>query len=172
VAIWDELSDSQREMFKLGDDAVARLESIEPLETWYQTGMACEGLQQAALVYAGANSTSNTKYRKAWLELGKHLPRLVALDKGERSHAIWLAQNWPTVEAWLAVQASNVRRRLNHPRSVRRKYESSQIPPPPDGQEKEPTARVKMQDQITKLTEERGPQFEDLWHHAAWDVGG
>ena len=76
------------------------------------------------------------------------------IDKGNRSHAIWMVSNWEAVSAWLAIQPVNVRLDLNHPRSVRRKYDAAHKPPPPQDATKQPTTRIKSHDQITKLTED------------------
>lgn len=108
--------------------------------------------------YARTNTTSNRAYRDAWASLAEHVP-LSGIDKAARSHAIWMVANWEVVSPWLATLPVNQRLDLNNPRSVHRKYDFTHRPPPPPPDDmKVSTTRIKLQDQITKLTEELNAQ--------------
>ncbi len=156
--IWSTLTDEQRQKLELGNEAYRVLRRGETIERWHQVGVGCQQLQQAAMDYARSNSISNRAYRDAWASLAEHVPDLRDIDKAARSHAIWMTENWEALSRWLAIQPVNIRLALNHPRSVRRKYEAATRPPPPPDASKEPTTRIRMQDQITKLTEELDAQ--------------
>ena len=52
------------------------------------------------------------------------------MDAADRTNAIWVVVNWEPVSNWLRQQPVNIRLSLNHPRSVRRKYEAATKPPP------------------------------------------
>jgi hypothetical protein len=157
--IWSGLTDEQREKLELGNEAMRVLKRGETIERWYQIGVGCQELQQAALTYARTNETSGRVYRGAWASLADHVPDLRNIEKAARSHAIWMVTNWEVVSPWLATLPVNQRLDLNHPRSVHRKYDFTHRPPPPPSDEpKEPTTRIKLQDQITKLTEELDAQ--------------
>jgi hypothetical protein len=154
--VWSGLTDEQRAKLELGNEAYRRLKRGESIERWSEVGIALVELQRAAMAYGRTNSTSNRAYREAWADLVKHVPDLRDIDAGARSHAVWMVNNWPVVKPWLDTLPVNVRLDLNHPRSVRRKYDTTHKPPAPDGEdgEEHPSARLKLQDQIVRLTEE------------------
>lgn len=156
--IWSVLTDEQCAKLELGNEAYRVLKRGETIERWYQVGVGCQQLQQAAMDYARTNSTSNRAYRDAWASLAEHVPDLRDIDKAARSHAIWMTENWEAVSRWLATQPVNVRLALNHPRSVHRKFDAAHKPPPPPDETKAPSTRVKLQDQIVQLTEQLAAQ--------------
>src|SRR5262249_40815808 len=112
-----------------GNECFRILKKGETLDRWYHTGIGCHELQSAALRLAGTNNTANRAYREAWKALADHVPDLRDMDAAARSNAVWLVLNWDTISAWLKRQPVNVRLSLNHPRSVKRKYEAATRPP-------------------------------------------
>jgi hypothetical protein len=68
--------------------------------------------------------------------LAQRAPRLAKLDKATRSHAMWLAANWegsergPGAEQWHAELPDHVRRLINHPATVHRRYDKDWPAPP------------------------------------------
>jgi hypothetical protein len=68
--------------------------------------------------------------------LAQRAPRLAKLDKATRSHAMWLAANWegsergPGAELWHAELPDHVRRLINHPATVHRRYDKDWPAPP------------------------------------------
>lgn len=149
---WDSLSEESRHRLTEGDEALRWLQRHETIERWLTVGIAATELQQAAMKLAGTNDPKGRGYTEAWSDLSQHVPHLRGLDKGERSHACWLAAHWDAVDAWLKVQASNVRYSLNHPRSVRRKYEAAHKPPGEAATGK--AARLQGQDAMIQLQAE------------------
>jgi hypothetical protein len=148
---WDALSPERRETLEAGNRAYGTLKRGESIDHWYAVGLGCRELQQAALSSAGTNQTRGRAYRDAWVNLSDHVPHLRDIDKGARSHAIWLASNWTVVTAWLSSLPVNQRLNLNHPRSLHRQFDARHRPP---SQPQKPSARVKLQDQIVHLTEQ------------------
>ena len=156
--IWSALSDQQRQRLELGNEAYRVLKRGETIERWYQVGVGCQELQQAALDYGRSNNTNNRAYREAWASLAAHVPDLRDIDKSARSHAIWMTENWEALSRWLATLPVNQRLDLNHPRSIHRKFDAAHKPPPPPDETKAPSTRVKTQDQIVQLTEQLDAQ--------------
>jgi hypothetical protein len=150
--IWDTLTSEQRAKLETGNDAYRVLKRGETIDRWYEAGVACRELQQAALGYAKTNQTTGRAYREAWNGLAEHVPDLRDMDKGARSHAIWMVDNWEAVSTWLSTLSSNQRLDLNHPRSVHRKYDAARKLPPPPNAVEQPSARIKLQDQLVELT--------------------
>ena len=56
---------------------------------------------------------------------GSRVPDLEELDKASKSHAVWLAKNLAAVEKWRETLWFNLRDTLNHPSSIKRRYEAT-----------------------------------------------
>jgi hypothetical protein len=149
---WHELSVEQRSLLELGDESMRVLKRGETIERWLNVGLAVRELQRLAMEYARVNDPVGPAYRACWEGLSRHTPHLQEMDKANRSHALWMANHWDEVKPWLDTLAVNVRLELNHPRAVRRRFEAAHKVP--DGTDKEPATRVRLQDTIVKLTEE------------------
>jgi hypothetical protein len=147
---WSQLTEEQRGCLELGNESMRVLKRGETIERWLNVGLAVRELQRLAMEYAQTKEPVGPAYRACWEALSRHTPHLADMDKTNRSHALWMANNWDDVKRWLDTLAVNVRLELNHPRAVRRRYES----PHKDEKDQEPTTRIKLQDQIVRLTEE------------------
>src|SRR5689334_8050040 len=155
VDVWSTLTDEQRQRIETGNVTYRRIKSGETLERWYEIALGVDEIQRVALSWSNSASTNSRAYQQAWRDLVEHAPEYDQMDKGERSHCVWLVAHWDSVFNWWKKQPVNVRLSLNHPRSVRRRYEDSLKPPPnpgdTNGSKEKP--RIKMQDRIADLQE-------------------
>jgi hypothetical protein len=126
---WDELLDNEREAATLGEAAVRQLKKHESIDRWHDAGKALVTLQTAAMRLAHTNQPQGPRYRAKWQELSDHVPHLRDLDKGSRSDACWLANEWEAVNAWLQTLVYPERWRLNHPTSIHRRWKATHAAP-------------------------------------------
>jgi hypothetical protein len=160
MEIWEALSDEERRMIEEGEAAMTVLCRHEAIEQWYRAGLGWITMQQAAMHCANTNKPTGRGYNAAWDALSNRNPQLRdrGRDKAARSHAVWMATNWEAVNRWLQTLPMNVRVSLNHPRSVRRKFDlAHKVQPVADPMENPPPpkpARIDLQDQVTRLQEE------------------
>ena len=118
---WEIVSPICRERIETGERALERIDRT--IHDWQATGEALVEMQSEAMRQSGANSPVGKGYNAAWAVLAAHLPKLADLDKATRSHAVWLAEHWYKVEPWYAELPPHVRRLINHPATVHRRYD-------------------------------------------------
>jgi hypothetical protein len=126
---WDELSQEAREEIELGDASMEALRRGETLERWLNIGRALVRMQSEAMHLARSNIAKGRHYTDAWRMIAMHAPHLKDIDQGARSHAVWLASNWETVLPWWRSLGPRESLKLNHPRSVHRRYDLAHQPP-------------------------------------------
>jgi hypothetical protein len=117
----DELTDQDRAVLEGGQQAWRRVKKAESLHTWVDVGKALDLIQRKAMLLAHTNQPTGKLYQEVWKVLAGELAEI---DPGARSHAIWLANNIDEVMPWWEKQKD--RYHINHPRTVRRKYEAFQ----------------------------------------------
>jgi hypothetical protein len=115
-------------------------------------------MQAEAMRHAGTNVNKGPRYNEAWKTLARHAPGLAALDKSDRSHAVWLATEWEAVNAWLHTLAVNKRLALNHPRAIYRSYDAAHLPPTAET-ERKAAARSQPVDALGIIYQLRGGVF-------------
>jgi hypothetical protein len=85
-------------------------------------------MQSEAMRLARSNIAKGRHYTDARV-LAMHAPHLRDIDQGARSHAVWLAANWESaLPRWRSL-GPREGLKLNHPRSVHRRYDLAQRPP-------------------------------------------
>jgi len=155
---WNELASEVRERIELGEASVKRLARGEHVEWWLNAGRALADMQVEAMRHAGTNANKGPRYNEAWKTLARHAPGLAALDKSDRSHAVWLATEWEVVNPWLHTLAVNARLMLNHPRAIHRRYDAAHLPPV-EAMERKPAARQPPTDPMEIIRQLRGGVF-------------
>lgn len=126
------LSEAERAALKLGATAYARLARGAHREDWRRIGDSLNALQHAAMVAAGANQPVGARYNACHAHYArKHrlTNMLDGLDKPTKSHAMWMARTWPTIEAWLAKMPERDANRITHPTALKRRFERETAPP-------------------------------------------
>jgi hypothetical protein len=126
---WNDLPPEARDEIERGDAALAALKRGETIERWLDIGRALARMQAEAMRQAYTNIPKGKRYAGAWGAIATHAPHLRDVEQSTRSHAVWLATEWQTVNAWLQTLAHNVRLQLNHPRAIRRRYDAAHVPP-------------------------------------------
>jgi hypothetical protein len=131
---WDAVNPVRRERIEAGERAMEKIDRHETFHDWHAIGLSITEMQSEAMRQSFANKPVGKGYNAAWTMLAQRAPLLAKLDKATRSHAMWLAANWavselgPGVEEWHAKLPDHVRRLINHPATVHRRYDRDYPP--------------------------------------------
>jgi hypothetical protein len=125
-------------------DALSRIDRGEHADDWYAIGAAFNVLQADAMRFAGTNEAVGKAYNECWGVLMDRYPGMRTVEKRARSHAMWLAKNWELVTAWLATLPVNIRRKLNHPTSIQRRWNATHVTPADNAASKRPSVHAKV----------------------------
>ena len=107
----------------LAAEAAARIEKGQHWLDWLAIGEGLVVGRLRAMRRSGTNRPEGSTYNRCfgdWMDAHKWARDL---DKATRNHAMWCADNRDTVERWRETLAKNVRANLNHPTSIKRRYE-------------------------------------------------
>jgi hypothetical protein len=120
---WDRLTAEAQNEIMAGALAIRRIRQHEDYSNWVAVGRALLRLQEEAMRLSASNSPQGRGYTAIRAELGSWVPDLDEIDKATKAHAVWLAKNLAAVEKWRETLVFNLRDRLNHPSSIKRRYE-------------------------------------------------
>jgi hypothetical protein len=120
---WDRLTAEAQNEIMEGALAIRRIRQHEDYSHWVAVGRALLRLQEEAMRLSASNSPQGRGYTAIRAELGSWVPDLDEIDKATKAHAVWLAKNFAAVEKWRETLVFNLRDRLNHPTSIKRRYE-------------------------------------------------
>ena len=113
---------------RIEEIAAQAAERISRGQHWLDWLAIGEGLvvgRQRAMRRAGTNRPEGSAYNRSfgnWMDEHKWARDL---DKATRNHAMWCADHRAEIEYWRETLASNIRANLNHPTSIKRRYESA-----------------------------------------------
>jgi hypothetical protein len=130
---WDDVDQRLRDQIERGVPAIMRINRHETFADWLEVGMALAAMQKAAQDFSGGNATTGKGYNLAYKVIAERVPDLAAIDKATRSHAIWMASNREAIAAWHGRLPTNIRQQVNHPTTIRRRYDRDTKPPKADG---------------------------------------
>ena len=125
AADWERLSPEAQQEIMEGALAYHDLKTKrQDYSHWVRIGRALARLQTEAMALVGVNHLQDPKYRRAFRGLlgSEKAGELGEIDSATRTHAVWLANNFEAVEAWLAVQAANKLVKMNHPTTIWRQH--------------------------------------------------
>jgi hypothetical protein len=153
---WEELSlEAQNEI--LSGAMYARvIARHEQRAHWLSIGRALARVRTEAMRCAGTNNDHHPHYRIYYGILMTRVPDLDALvkqDKASSVHARWLWDNWPVIEPWFAGLEPGANEKLNHPTTIKRRYEAAHKTKP-QGAEAVPTPLQRKERRIAELEEE------------------
>lgn len=124
---------------------------VEVVACWLQIGAASVTLRNAAMRIAGTNQPHGKGYNLIWGALADTKPGLRDLERRDRAHAMWLADNWTAVDRWLATLGDTERGKLHHPTSIMRRYQAKHPPMTANG---EAAPQLGLQDKLIKAMAE------------------
>jgi hypothetical protein len=163
--MWDTISEEARVEIETGEAAIGTLRRYESYERWREIGKALHLLQIAA--QGNLPKPIGRGYADRYQQLGKHVPKLVAIDKAARSHAIAIEKNAAKIDQWHIELDPVDRLRLNHPTAVYRAYMAYERGQLPTNIEKKPSSLEIANLKITDLQTENARLTAIA--HKAWD---
>jgi hypothetical protein len=165
--VWDGVSEEARKEIEMGEECIKQLRKHESYERWLWIGAALDRIQREAMRLAGTNDPIGRGYNDCYRALGKHAPKLVEIDKGTRSYAMWMAQNRTALGTWVTTLPANQRFKLYHPGTIKKAYDRAHMPPTI----KQPSARIALQDMVIALQSERDALVKERDQKAtAWEA--
>jgi hypothetical protein len=174
---WIHLPPESRDRIKAGVEALARIHQHRDFHDWHLVGQACLDMQQAIMTAAEVDKPTGRAYSTMFGKFIDAYPQytpLAKIDESVRSNAIWMAQNWDTVSEWHDELEIHIRRLVNHPTTVRRRFKlDKQIhkpaPPPKDESKEDPEEDYPGEDEEEESEEETKPKRDKPIHDPAED---
>src|SRR6516162_9434219 len=121
----DMATEHEARIEQIAAEAAARIAKGQHWLDWLAVGEGLVVGRLRAMRRAGANRPEGSAYNRSfgnWMDEHKWARDL---DKATRNHAMWCADHRAEIEYWRETQASNIRANLNHPTSIKRRFEAS-----------------------------------------------
>jgi septal ring factor EnvC (AmiA/AmiB activator) len=110
-------------------EAMKRIKEGQHWSDWRAVGVCLLDGRMAAQRRSGASKPIGSAYNKAFGEWMNTHPWARELDKPTLNHALWVGENIASIERWRDTLPENVRRRINHPTTMKRHYEKANTAP-------------------------------------------
>jgi hypothetical protein len=150
----DLATEHEERVEKRAEEAAARIAKGQHWLDWLAIGEGLVVGRQRAMRRSGTNRPEGSAYNRCfgdWMD-GHKWAR--DLDKATRNHSMWCADHRDEIERWRETLASNVRNNMNHPTTIKRRYEASHAI------EKDASERQKTETKAQQL-ERRCAELED-----------
>jgi len=128
-----DLSDEDSKVLKLGVAAFRRIDKGAHREDWLNIGRSLNTLQAHAMEAAHTTQPVGAHYNAYYAHFARkhHADGMANLEKSVRSHAMWMAREWPVVKTWLDGLPERYRLKLNTPVGIHRAFERATNPRDP-----------------------------------------
>jgi hypothetical protein len=159
---------SVEQVIRAGQEAWKRLSSGLTWSDWVLVGEALQVGQAEAMRTAHTNAPEGRRFNS---EIGQWLKAndFDRIDKGTRSRLLTCLKNRPAIEAWMATLPINKRLTLNHPNTVWRAWQRTQVPksddtpPKPSHVERLKASIVELEEDNARMRREIKSGGGDLW---------
>lgn len=124
---WDRLALEAQIEIMAGALAIRKIRVRQDYCHWVTVGRALARLKTEAMRLAGSNTPYGRHYTTMYARLAAQVPDLdrKKLGNATTAHAVWLAENFVDINAWHSGLPTDQRRRINHPTTVRRRYDAA-----------------------------------------------
>ena len=123
--IEDMSSEYEARKENLAAEAAARIEKGQHWLDWLAIGEGLVVGRLRAMRRSGTNRPEGSAYNRCFGDWMDAHTWARDLDRATRNHAVWCADHRDEVERWRETLAKNVRANLNHPTSIKRRYDKS-----------------------------------------------
>lgn len=155
-ALWDSLGGLAKSAIMEAGLAAKELATYPERQRWLKIGKGFANVRAEALRLADTNNIQHPTYRQYHASILSKVPDLKALEEHDHKscqHALWLYNNWESVESYLAKLTIEENNKLNHPSSIKRRFDAANKPLP-QGLEKPPTVMARKDARIAELEQE------------------
>ena len=154
--LWDGLDGAARSAIMEAGLAAREIVEYSERRRWLKVGAGLAAVRAEALRLADTNNIQHPVYRRFHALILTKVPDLAQLDERDHAscqHALWMFNNWDAVESFLAGLDIALNNRLNHPTSIKRRFEASSKRKP-QGLEKPPSVTARKDQRIAELEQE------------------
>jgi hypothetical protein len=120
-----ELTDDETRKEELAAEAAHRIKSGQHWTDWMMVGDGLMVGRHKAMYAAGTNAPKGKGYAKAFSRWMSTRPWALDLDNPTRNDLFWCVDRRSEIEAWRDTLAQNERARINHPSSMKRRFEAT-----------------------------------------------
>ena len=121
----DRQADKEAHKEALAAEADERIKRGAHWEDWCFVADGFAVGRAKAMRAAGTNRPFGSPYTRAFKNWMAERPWAKNCDNATRAHLLWVADNRSEIEAWRAKLAQNERDKMNHPTTLRRKYDAA-----------------------------------------------
>ena len=130
-----------------------------------------------AMRRAGTNQPVGSAYNRAFADWMAERPWAKNTDKATRNHLLWVADHRSEIEAWRAMLSQSERDKMNHPTTLRRKWDAAHRPTAADSKAHKKETKVEalirenagLWDKVKRMERDGGSLF-DLNHTPLKDI--
>ena len=131
-ALWSEVSDAAKVIILQAEQAAHNLAKPERRPLWLKVGEGLSVVRSEALRLAKVGGNiQHPRYRKYHRLILAKVPDLLTLTKVDHKscqHALWMFNNREAVERFLATLDTRTANALNHPSSIRSRFDAAHKP--------------------------------------------
>jgi hypothetical protein len=121
----DTETDSEARKEALAAEADDRIKRGAHWEDWCFVADGFAVGRAKAMRRAGTNQPVGSAYNRAFADWMAERPWAKNTDKATRNHLFWAADHRSEIEAWRATLSQTERDRMNHPTTLRRKWDAA-----------------------------------------------
>lgn len=165
----DMASEHEERIERIAEEAAARIAKGQHWLDWLAIGEGLVVGRLRSMRRSGMNRPEGSAYNRAfgdWMDAHKWARDL---DKATRNHAMWCADHRAEIEYWRETLAANVRANLNHPTSIKRRYEAAHKVDKDESENVETESRAKqlerrcaeLEDEVMTLKSNRESGYVD-----------
>ena len=117
---------------------------------------------------AGTNQPVGSAYNRAFGDWMAERPWARNTDKATRNHLLWVADHRSEIEAWRATLSQSERDKMNHPTTLRRKWDAAHRPTAADPKARKKETKVEalqrenaeLWDKVKRMERDGGSLFD------------
>jgi hypothetical protein len=121
----DRASELEAHKEKLAAEGYARIKTGAHWTDWTYVADGLAVGRTKAFRMSGTNNENDPRYKRAFSEWMAERPWAKDLDRALRSHLKWVADYRSEIEEWRSTLAQNERAKLNHPTTLKRKFDAA-----------------------------------------------
>jgi hypothetical protein len=122
----DRAAELKAHKLRLAAEADRRIKSGAHWEDWCQIADGFLIGRIEAFQMSGTNNENDQRYKRAFKRWMDDNPWSKNYERALRSHLFWVAENRSEIDVWRRTLAQNEREKLNHPSSVKRRFDAAQ----------------------------------------------
>jgi hypothetical protein len=121
----DRAAENEAHKEKLAEEGYERIKGGSHWRDWRFIADGFAVGRTKAYRMVGTNNQNDPRYKRAFKAWMDERPWARSIDKATRNHLFWVADNHSEIDAWRETLAQNERDKLNHPTTLKRKFDAA-----------------------------------------------